>query len=247
MALEISKSTLSNMLNMNQQLMAGFTQQMMDVERRQQREREFQQKAVRDLESMRLALRESKCELAESQRMLNVSTFVITDLDGQVLEWSELAQHVTGINKTDALATDVRLLCDERDQIQAALEALKHAAAHDPPMLALKVHMSIVENSVERADKKVFVSLKAVAQRDNEGRVVQVRWIGEDITHEHDLLAQKHQEHASVSQELARAQESNEELRRKLSESNNEKEQLSCELLKFKELISDFKIKIDTL
>jgi hypothetical protein len=82
--------------------------------------------------------------------------------------------------------------------------------------------------------------MKAVELR--EGRVVQIRWIGEDLTQEKDLLTQKHQEHASLSQELARAQESNEDLRRKLSESNDEKAQVSCKLSKFKELISDLKI-----
>lgn len=243
-SLEISKSTLSNMLNMNQQLVVGFTRQMLDAEKREQREREFLQKVVRDLAGMRLALHETKCELAESQRVLNVSTFMITDLHGQVFEWGELAHGVTGINKTDALGTDVRLLCEERDKVQETLDALKHGT--EPPM-ALKVHMGILENATDRVDRKAFVSLKAVAQRDKEGRAVRIVWIGEDLTEEQGLFMQKHEEHASVIQELARAREANEELSQKLSESAAEKAHLANELSKFRELISDLRIRIDTV
>ena len=102
---------------------------------------------------------------------------------------------------------------------------------------------------VDHVGKKVFVSLKAVAQRNKEGDVsCKYCCIGEDLTQERHLIIQKHEEHANLGQELVKAHEANAELSPKLSESAKaEKAQLSQELSKFKEHIIDLKNKMDSV
>jgi hypothetical protein len=101
----------------------------------------------------------------------------------------------------------------------------------------------------EHVGKKVFVSLKAVAQRNKEGDVsCKYCCIGEDLTQERDLIIQKHEEHANLGQELVKAHEANAELSPKLSEcAKAEKAQLSQELSKFKEHIAGLKNKMDSV
>ena len=87
-ALETSKDALSSMLDMKQVLMKGFMRQMMDMGVREQQAR-VQKDAAVDIERL-------KASLKHSEEMLRMSTFMITDAEGKVIDWGEPARITVG-------------------------------------------------------------------------------------------------------------------------------------------------------
>ncbi len=83
LSLETSKDALSSMLEMQQVLMKGFTRQMIEMGMREEQAL-LQQDAAVEIERLKESLR-------YSEEMLNMSTFMITDPSGKVIDWGEPA------------------------------------------------------------------------------------------------------------------------------------------------------------
>jgi hypothetical protein len=220
LSLEISKTSLKSMIDMNEQLVAGFTRQMMLAERLDQSRESSEQKVAAELNATRVVLAKVRAELKATKRLLCIPTFMVTDVDGRVCEWGELAHHVTGIAKITDRFVDIRSLFCETGYVDETLCTLKCAGQNDPDVVAIRVHLHTVREDMEVAEKKAFVSLKAVvSERDQEGCVKKILWIGEDLTRERDELVQDKADLGTAGKELVALKTEIAELRAKLSES----------------------------
>ena len=249
LSLEISKTSLKSMIDMNEQLVAVFTRQMMVAERRDQG-RETSEQALRteigelrakfseiDVEKVKLgqdlthALAQVRADLKTTKRLLCIPTFMVTDVDGRVREWGQLAHHVTGIAKITDRFVDIRVVFCEKENIDETLRTLKCAGQDDPDMVAIRVELHTFREDMELTEKKAFVSLKAVVcERDQEGCAKKILWIGEDLTRERDMLVQDKAEMGKACNDLFNLRTEIGEMRAKFSELDAEKEKLCQDL-----------------
>jgi hypothetical protein len=188
LSLETSKDALSSMLDMQQVLMKGFTRQMIDMGMREQQARLQHDTAV-EIERLKESLK-------YGEEMLNMSTFMITDPSGKVIDWGEPARITVGVDKENAMGGHLRDLCykDSYPDIQEALETVNAGGLN----LVAKVKTFV--RTVVRG-KLAYVALTAVAQRDKAGKLLQISWIGEDLTEEHAMHTHMHDEVVQINQE----------------------------------------------
>jgi len=231
LSLEISKTSLKSMIDMNEQLVAVFTRQMMMAERRDQGRESSEQKVAVELDATRVALAQVRADLKTTKRLLCIPTFMVTDVDGRVCEWGELAHHVTGIAKITDRFVDIRPVFCEAEDINDTLCTLKCAGQNDPDMVAIRVELNTFRDDMEVTEKKAFVSLKAVvSERDQEGCAKKILWIGEDLTRERDMLVQDKAEMGKACKDLFNLRTEIGEMRAKFSEMDTEKEKLCQDL-----------------
>jgi len=196
LALETSKDALSSMLEMQQVLMKGSTRQMIEMGMREEQAL-LQQDAAVEIERLKESLR-------YSEEMLNMSTFMITDPRGKVIDWGEPARITVGIDKKNAIGGHLINLC-HKDSYRDIEEVLETVNAGGLSVVA-KVK-TFMRTAVK--DKLAYVALTAVAQRDKAGKLLQISWIGEDLTEEramhtdmHDELVQINKEKEALSTEM---------------------------------------------
>ena len=196
LSLETSKDALSSMLEMQQVLMKGFTRQMIEMGMREEQAL-LQQDAAVEIERLKESLR-------YSEEMLNMSTFMITDPRGKVIDWGEPARITVGIDKENAIGGHLRDICykDSYPDIEEALETVNAGG------FSLVAKVKTFMRTLVR-DKPAYVALTAVAQRDKAGKLLQISWIGEDLTEEramhtdmHDELVQINKEKEALSTEM---------------------------------------------
>lgn len=224
LSLEISKNSLKSMIDMNEQLVAGFTRQTMLADRRDQSRDSSEQKMAVELKAKEVELAKVRADLKTTRRLLCIPTFMVTDVDGRVCKWGELAHHVTGIAKITDRFVDIRAVFCEVEDIEETLCTLKCAGQNDPDMVAIRVQLHTFREDMEVTEKKAFVSLKAVvSERDQEGCVKKILWIGEDLTRERDELVQDKADLGAAGKELVALRTEIAELRAKFSESETEK------------------------
>jgi Mg2+ and Co2+ transporter CorA len=188
LALETSKDALSSMLEMQQVLIKGFTRQMIDIGMREEQAL-LQQDAVVDIERL-------KDSLKYSEEMLNMSTFMITDPSGKVIDWGEPARITVGIDKDNAMGGHLRDLCykDSYPDIEEAIETVNAGG------LSVVAKVKTFMRTLVR-DKPAYVALTAVAQRDKAGKLLQISWIGEDLTEERAMHSDMHDEVVQINKE----------------------------------------------
>ena len=125
-----------------------------------------------------------------------MSTFMITDPSGQVIDWGEPARITVGVDKENALGGHLRVLCCEESypDIEKALEAVNAGGLS----LVAKVKTFMRTLFLGR---HAYVALTAVAQRDKAGKLLQISWIGEDLTEEHAMHTDMHDEVVQINEE----------------------------------------------
>ena len=125
-----------------------------------------------------------------------MSTFMITNPSGQVIDWGEPARITVGVDKENALGGHLRVLCCEESypDIEKALEAVNAGGLS----LVAKVKTFMRTLFLGR---HAYVALTAVAQRDKAGKLLQISWIGEDLTEEHAMHTDMHDEVVQINQE----------------------------------------------
>lgn len=231
LSLEISKTSLKSMIDMNEQLVAVFTRQMMVAERRDQGRESSEQKAAVELDATRVELAQVRADLTTAKKLLCVPTFMVTDVDGRVCEWGELAHHVTGIAKMTDRFVDIRAVFCETEYVNDTLCTLKCAKQNDPEMVAIRVELRTFKDDIEVTEKKAYVSLKAVvSERDQDGCAKKILWFGEDLTREREMLVCEQAEMGKACQNLCSLKTEMGEMRAKLSEMDAEKEKLCQDL-----------------
>jgi Mg2+ and Co2+ transporter CorA len=178
-----------------------------------------------------VALAQVRADLKTTKRLLCIPTFMVTDVDGRVCEWGELAHHVTGIAKITDRFVDIRPVFCEAEDINDTLCTLKCAGQNDPDMVAIRVELNTFRDDMEVTEKKAFVSLKAVvSERDQEGCAKKILWIGEDLTRERDMLVQDKAEMGKACKDLFNLRTEIGEMRAKFSKMDAEKEKLCQDL-----------------
>jgi hypothetical protein len=219
LSLEIAKTSLKSMIDMNEQLVAGFTRQMMLAERRDVGRETSQQQLTTEVSVVRTYLAAAERDVKTYKRSLDISMFMVTDIDGRVREWGELAHHVTGIMPIEGADIDLRAVFCEPGIFDETLAMLKRGAQDDPMLIANRVHMCTFDKDGNLAEKKGFVSLKAVVfTRDEDQRASSILWIGEDITRESDMIAKNARRVVRVRCELDEVKTENDALRARLGE-----------------------------
>jgi hypothetical protein len=188
LSLETSKDALSSMLEMQQVLMKGFTRQMIEMGMREEQAL-LQQDAAVEIERLKESLR-------YSEEMLNMSTFMITDPSGNVIDWGEPACITVGIDKKNAIGGHLITLC-HKDSYRDIEEVLETVNAGGLSVVA-KVK-PFMRTAVK--DKLAYVALTAVAQRDKAGKLLQISWIGEDLTEERAMHTDMHDEVVQINKE----------------------------------------------
>ena len=125
-----------------------------------------------------------------------MSTFMITDPSGKVIDWGEPARITVGLDKQDAMGGHLRDLCykDSYPDIEEALETVNAGG------LSLVAKVKTFMRTLVR-DKPAYVALTAVAQRDKAGKLLRIAWIGEDLTEERALHSDMHDEVVQINKE----------------------------------------------
>ena len=225
-SLETSKDALSSMLEMQQVLMKGSTRQMIEMGMREEQAL-LQQDAVVEIERLKESLR-------YSEEMLNMSTFMITDPRGKVIDWGEPARITVRIDKENAIGGHLRDICykDSYPDIEEALETVNAGG------FSLVAKVKTFMRTLVR-DKPAYVALTAVAQRDEAGKLLQISWIGEDLTEEramhtdmHDEVVQINKEKEALSTEMHATKAAKCTLQQELFEAREEIDKLkgSCDV-----------------
>jgi hypothetical protein len=219
LSLEIAKTSLKSMIDMNEQLVAGFTRQMMLAERRDVGRETSQQKLTTEVSVVRTSLAAAEQDVKRYKRLLNIPMFMVTDIDGRVREWGEVAHHVTGITPIEGEDIDLGAVFCEPEIFDETLTMLKCGAQDDPMLIANRVQMCTFDKDGNLAEKKGFVSLKAVVfTRDVDQRASSILWIGEDITRESDMIAKNARRVVRAHCELEAVKTENNALRARLAE-----------------------------
>ena len=163
-----------------------------------------------------------------------MSTFMITDPSGKVIDWGEPARITVGLDKQDAMGGHLRDLCykDSYPDIEEALETVNAGG------LSVVAKVKTFMRTLVR-DKPAYVALTAVAQRDKAGKLLRIAWIGEDLTEEralhsdmHDEVVQINKEKEALSTELHTTKAANYTLQQELFKAREEIDKLkgSCDV-----------------
>lgn len=259
-SLEISKTSLKSMIDMNEQLVAGFTRQMMLSEMQQRGREEVQGRMTTEVTVLRGALQNAK-------GLLSMNTFMVTDTEGSILEWGKVARDVTGIEQITERHNEMLHSFFQEELIQKTMSVVKAGGTKDVDMAPMHVLLHTFENGMAQRGEKAFLSLKAAAYQDGqEGCVRKIMWLGDDLTASYKEMVSKQGEvdaankqiadmkteiaglHATVSQqcvekkdaceEVARVHEENKSLKQKVLETTAENEKLMTELGKFRQFMS---------
>jgi hypothetical protein len=125
-----------------------------------------------------------------------MSTFMITNPSGKVIDWGEPARITVGIDKDNAMGGHLRDLCykDSYPDIEEAIETVNAGG------LSVVAKVKTFMRTLVR-DKPAYVALTAVAQRDKAGKLLQISWIGEDLTEERAMHSDMHDEVVQINKE----------------------------------------------
>jgi hypothetical protein len=188
LSLETSKDALSSMLEMQQVLMKGFTRQMIEMGMREEQAL-LQQDAAVEIERLKESLK-------YSEEMLGMSTFMITDPSGKVIDWGEPARITVGLDKKDAVGGHLIKLCHTESyrDIEEALETVNAGGLSVVAKVKTFMRTAVKE-------KLAYIALTAVAQRDKAGKLLRISWIGEDLTEERALHTDMHDEVVQINEE----------------------------------------------
>ncbi|NBX18223.1 MAG: hypothetical protein EBR09_12745 [Proteobacteria bacterium] len=260
LSLEISKTGLKSMIDMNEQLIAGFSRQMMLSERTQQVRDQAQEKLRRELLAVKLSLE-------QAQMLLRTTIFMVTSTEGCILQWGEIARQVTGIEQMSQHSIKMFDLFYDRHVVETAICTVKSQERQGVDVQPMRVFLRTYDENLQILEKKALVSLKAVGcEWDHENCVQKIMWIGCDLTseyneilkHENEMQAAKKQvtdmemeisrlqsevsqisvKKDEVTQALAQVQHENTALNQKLLESQAQNEKLVLEISKFRQFMT---------